>query len=319
MMAIRSAFAVTILLLMSARPAWADEPPPLAEALTGDAKSEYESGKLLFGAGDFGGALIKFTSAHEKSHDPRLYWNMAACEKSLHHYARSLALVRAFAADTSGLVSADERAEAVELVKVMEPLTARLRVRVSEAGAAVTLDDTPIGESPIDAPIVVDLGTRKLRAHKSGYEDATKNVSVSDSTHETEVALVLNKIVHEGRVVIRAGPSDTIVIDGVTRGTGDWSGALSSGGHTLRVVAPSMRPYQTEILVTDNQTREIAVTLEAEPTKIPLWAWIGGGALVTSGLAVGGYFLLKPDPKYDGPKGNLVPFIINASLPVRIP
>ena len=32
--------------------------PPLADALTGPAKAEYEAGKLLYRDGDFAGALI---------------------------------------------------------------------------------------------------------------------------------------------------------------------------------------------------------------------------------------------------------------------
>jgi len=294
-----------------------DRPPTLNESLTGDAKAEYESAKLLYGAGDFSGALLKFRSAHKKSEDPRLLWNMAACEKSLRHYAKALVLVRTYAGDPSPKITAEERKEAGDLIKVMEPLTGKLRITVSEPEAEIAIDDEVIGSSPFDGPQIVDLGTRKLRAKKAGFKDELKDVAVQESSAETAVEIVLVRDVHEGRVVVKAGTNDTIIIDNTTRGSGTWSGMLTSGGHTLRVTAPGMRAYQTEVLVADEQTREINVTLEKESMKVPLWAWIGGGIILTGGLAIGGYFLFKSDPTYEGPVGNLTPGVVQASSPIR--
>lgn len=314
------AFLVALSLCALCATAYAqDKPasPPLSESLTGEAKAEYDSAKILYGAGDFSGALLKFSSAHKRSSDPRLLWNMAACEKSLRHYARALTLVRSYAGDGNGKVTDQERAEAVELIKVLEPLTGKLRIKVSEHDAEVTVDDEVIGRSPIDSPQIVDLGTRKLRAKKAGFRDEQKDVTVSDSSAESEVEIVLVRVVHEGRVVVKAGTNDSITIDNNAVGVGTWSGMLTSGGHTLRVTCPGMRPYQTEVLVADEQTREINVTLEKEPLKIPLWAWIGGGVIVTGGLATAGYFLFKTDPTYEGPVGNLTPGVVQTSRPIR--
>lgn len=305
---------------LSPRAALAQQPPsstpaPLADALTGDAKNEYTSAKLLYNDGDFANALLKFTVAYDKSKDPRLLWNMAACEKNLRHYARALRHVRAYAADTSGLVTEQERAEANELVKVMEPFTAKLRVVVNEPGAEILVDGEVMGTSsaePVPSAITVDIGMRKIVVRKAGFQDASKEVPVGGSP-EITVELPLTKVSHQGRVAVKAGPNDTIAIDGRVLGTGAWTGPLDSGGHTLRVSANGMRPYQSEILVVDDQTREIAVTLEAEQGRLPLWVWITGGVVITGGLAVGGYFLLKPNPSYDGPPGNLAPGVVYTS------
>jgi hypothetical protein len=297
-------------------PAAAPAPPsrPLAEVLKGEAKAEYDSAKVLYNDGDYTNAVLKFSTAYDKSHDPRLLWNMAACEKNLRHYARALRHVRKYAADTSGLVTDQERTEATELIKVMEPLTAKLRVNVAEPGVEILIDDEVVGTTPIDA-VVVDIGLRKVRGRKAGFTDGTREVPVGGAP-EVSVDLVITKIEHVGRVVVKAGTNDTIAIDGTVLGTGSWSGPISSGGHTLRITAPSMRPYQAEILVNDEQTREIAVTLEPEQTRLPLWVWIAGGAVVTTGLAVGAYFLFRSDD-YDGPTGNLAPGLVYASRPFR--
>lgn len=295
--------------------AGAARPAPLSEALTGDAKIEYESAKLLYTNGDFASALIKFSAAHERSKDPRLLWNMAACEKSLRHYARALGLVRTYVADTTGAVSDEDRRDATELIKLLEQLTTKLRVNVSETGAEVLVDEAVVGTSPVE-PLVIDLGTRKVRARKAGFADAAKEVTTTGGP-ELVVDLAMTKALHEGRVVVHAGPRDAIAIDGRVVGTGSFSANVPSGGHTLRVSAPNMRPYQSEILVSDGQPREISVTLEPESKGVPTWLWIAGGAVVASGLAVGGYFLFRQDATYEGPEGNLSPGIVQASAPIR--
>src|SRR3954462_5833949 len=49
---------------------------PLAESLTGQAKADYDAGRLLFGDDDFAGALVKFQRAFDNVRDVRLLWNM---------------------------------------------------------------------------------------------------------------------------------------------------------------------------------------------------------------------------------------------------
>lgn len=286
----------------------------LGESLTGPAKQDYESGKLLFRDGDHAGALAKFTSAYDASKDARLLWNMAACEKNLRHYAKAVGLVRRYLREGDATLPAEDKADAAELVKVMEPFTAKLRITVSEPGAELTLDGESLGLSPV-APVVVDMGVRKLVVRKAGFEELTREIPVGGAAElAAEVSLV--KIVHQGRLTIRAPKDATLTLDGRVVGSGTWSGTVASGGHTLRVTAPKMRLYQSEVVVLDKQTREVGVTLEAEPSKgLPGWVWVAGGVAVAGGLATAGYFLFKPSPAYDGPPGNLDPGVVQASAP----
>ena len=67
---------------------------PLGESLSGEAKTDYESAKVLYDDGDFVGAGSKFQQAYDRSKDARLLWNVAVCEKAQRHYVRVRALVR---------------------------------------------------------------------------------------------------------------------------------------------------------------------------------------------------------------------------------
>lgn len=306
-----------------AAPPPAEPPPPpsptsLADALTGDAKADYEAGKLLYGDGDFAGALVKFTAAHEKSKEPRLLWNMAACEKNLRHYSSVLSLVRRYLAEGESVLTPADKAEASTLLQAIEPLTVSLELTANEPGAKVYVDDKLVGETPLPGPLVVDLGTRKIRVQKDGFEDYKEALVAGDSP-KVKLAATLEKVVHEATLSVVARPRDEIYLDGTLRGLGTWKGVVPSGGHTLRVTAPEMRAYQAEILLRDKESRNVTVTLERDVKPggpVPSWVWIGGGALLLGAAALGGYFLFRPEDRQpDLPIGTLDPGSVQASFP----
>jgi len=308
--------ALVVALGLAAPPALAEAPAPLAETLTGDAKADYERAKLLYADGDHANAYKNFASAYDRSKDPRLLWNMAACQKLQRRYAKTLTLVRQYMKDADAQMTEQERADAAELVKIIEPLTGTLRVVVSEPGAEVSVDGEALGASPVE-PVLLDRGTRKIRVTKPEFTEVALDHKLEDAQSTAEIKLV--KIVHEGRLVVRAAAGASIAVDGVVVGSGVWSGTLPSGGHTLRVTQPKMRPHQTEVLVQDNQTRELPITLEPEPSKgMPVWVWITGGAVLVGGLVVGGVVLATSGKStYDGPPGTLG--TVQAAWPIRFP
>jgi len=295
-------------------------PPSLAESLTGEPKADYEAAKLLYGNSDYAGALVKFLAAYDKSKDARLLWNVAACEKSLRHYASVVSYLRRYLAEGQGSLSEAEKIDAEALIKVIHPLTAALALEVSESGARVYVDDSLVGETPLAAPIVIDVGARKIRVEKEGFEPYREVLTIGDSPHIKIVVKLEKTVTDASLVVYTARPKDEIYIDGALRGAGTWRGTVPAGTHTLRVTAPAMRTYESDFFVRDKESRTLAVTLEREPSKpsagVPAWVWIGGAALVVAGGVVGGYFLFKPeDQQPQMPVGTVSPGSVQASFP----
>ncbi len=288
-----------------AQPASPVAPPPaavtpLADSLSGDAKKSYDDGKVLFKDRDFAGARIKFQLAYDAAKDPRLKWNIAACEKNLRHYARVQKLVGEYLAEGGDRLTADDRHEAEELLRVIEPFTARLRLDVNEPGASAYLDDVLLGATPFAEAPVVDLGVHKLRVHKDGFEDHVAEVVVGGSA-EAQVTVKLRRSIHEGRLALRAPARSSVFVDGRLVAHGSYTATLPSGGHALRVTQPDMRTFQTDVLIEDNKTRTLDVTLDPEVKKgagVPAWVWIVGGGVVAAGAATAiGIVLLQPtDP-----------------------
>ncbi len=300
-------------------------PPPLAESLTGPAKADYESAKLLFNDGDYAGASIKFKTAYDASKDARLLWNMAACEKALRHYAKVLKLARQYVAEGGDKLTDQDKKDADDLIKAIEPFTATLKLSVNEPGADVYIDDELVGQTPLEKPVMVDIGSRKVRVAKPGFKESSQSVPIGGAA-EVPLEVKLAPEVHEGHVLVNAHAEDAIDIDGKIVGSGHYEGVVKSGGHTLRVTNQGMRPYQAEILVQDNETRRIDVNLEPEAKSgggVPTWMWIAGGAVLAAGAGVGGYFIFKPKDETTSPVKGTVntggdPFgTVHASFPIR--
>jgi hypothetical protein len=290
-----------------AAPSNASAPAPLSASLTGMARAEYEAGKLLYQDGDFQNALIKFQRVYELAHDGRLLWNIAVCEKNLRRYTRVLATLDRYLAEAGPVISAEDRQEAKDLAAAAKPLVSALRITVTEPGAAILVDDVSVGTSPLAAAVMLDLGTRRIHIQKAGYKSFDRPLEVAGGT-ELTITATLEKERHQGRVTLLAGATDLISIDGKAVAQGKWEGPLSSGGHTLRVTAPGMAIYQSEVLVQDEKSREIQVTLTPLPkaSSTSKWLWIAGGAALVTGAAVTGALLYRPTsrPDVDGTLGT---------------
>jgi hypothetical protein len=251
-------------------PAKSDAPKSVSQTLTGAAKADFEAAKLLANDGDFTGALIKFGSAYEASKDPRILWNVAFCQKNLRRYSKVVTTLKRYIEQGASLLSAGDKKDAQELIAMIEPFTTRATVRVSEAGAQISFDDELAGTSPLAAPVVLDIGERRLHVVKGGFAPYDKTFVVAGGP-ELTLDVRLDKEVHEGKLVVEAPAGATVYVDDLRVGVGRTEQRVATGGHQLRVTAPGMRPYQTEVIVQDRETRSLTVLLEAvAPSEKPM-------------------------------------------------
>jgi hypothetical protein len=280
--------------LLAVRPSFAQATPaPLAQSLTGDAKAEYDAGKNLFEIGDFGGALLKFRHAFELSKEPRLLWNMAACEKELHHYARAVTFVERYLREAGDRITPQTRASATATMDALRSLYSRATLAGVPDGAQVSVDGENAGTTPLPSPLPLDVGSHKIRVDHPDYEPF--ETSANDITGGGDLIIQVSMVrLTAGQLQIVAGPGDTITVDGKVLGSDRWEGGLPPGRHTVRVTARGKKPYEAEVELAPRGFRSVHVTLQAESSG-PLWPWIAGGVALVGGAVVGGYFLFKPE------------------------
>ncbi len=284
--------------------------PSLAESLSGAAKANYESGKLLFEDGDNEGAKLKFESAFETSKDPRLLWNIAACEKNLRNYTKVLDLLERYLASGDDKIGEEARARATELRKTVRTFVAEVEIRSAPEGAKVFVDGVEVGTTPLSAPLRVNQGSRGVRITKDGFAPWEKTLKINGGEAKS-LSAKLQKEAVQARLRVSAGEGQKIVIDGRDVGSGEWEGFLKPGSHSVQVTAPGYEPYRSQFILEPRQTKVSRVRLEALPKEssnsLP-WL-IGGAAVLAAGLGVGAYFLFKKDDDKTVPEapGTLSP------------
>jgi len=279
----------------------------LVDSLEGPAKSSYDSAKLLYSDHDYEGASAKFHHSYELSHDARLLWNMAACEKALRHYARATALVERYLQEGDRLLSADDRSRAQGLLESMSEFSSRVRLKDAPAKARVLVDGVEVGRVPIER-LVLDVGSRKLRVEAVGFLPFETTLDVPGATELTVVVQLKPEAAPAGQAglsVLSHGSQDTIYVDGRVVGEGSVEVTLPPGTHKVRVAASGKKAFEQELELKPGEHRRLQVTLKSSGSG-RAWPWVIGGAAVIAGGVVGGVLLASPQ-EGTFPAGSLGP------------
>ncbi|MBN1610569.1 MAG: PEGA domain-containing protein [Polyangiaceae bacterium] len=293
-------------------------PRPLAQTLAGTAKEHYDAAVLLFEDGDAAGASLKFREAYEASKDPRLLWNMAACEKQQRHYAKMIPLLEQYLDQGGPLVSEADRVEARAVLETLQPFVATLNVAANEPDADVFIDGELVGRTPLP-PQRVDMGSRRITVKKPGFVEWTATESIAGGTARA-IAATLKPERHVGTLRIDTDSDGAIRVDGRFVGQGHWEGELESGSHSIEVTSPGKQPYEGNTAVLDGQTATLRVALkprqEPPPVGLPTWVWVAGGVLLATGVGLGAYALFSQDDPGRAPpiEGTMQPGAIQMPL-----
>jgi hypothetical protein len=310
-------FVTLPLLLLWAMPAQAQQPAPepagsLSGTLTGSAKAEYDAGRILFGDSDFAGAVVKFERALDQSGDLRLLWNMAVCEKNLRHYVQVLRLLERYRREYGSHLSRTQWVEVASVVDTVRTLISEVQLRVVPDGAEVFLDGVSQGTSPLPERMLVDLGTRRIRVSKPGYEDwqVTREFVGRSSV---VMSTTLHALPQEARLTIVCDGDAAVRIDGKLVGQGQFSGVLLAGNHQLQITESGKVPYARDLTLQVGESRTLQVTLQERSSGLAPLLWIGAGVLVAGGAAAGVYVLTHSDAGPKATQGTLPPGLITVA------
>ena len=146
----------------------------LAGSLDEAGRAAYERARTQYAAAEFVGALASFGRAFELSHDPRLLWNMAACERKLGRAARAIALIDRYVATGAALLTDADRKEAAHWRATLEKNVATVTVKSTPPGVEVIVDDEAVGTTPFAAPVLVDAGAHRVRCARRGFRSVVR-------------------------------------------------------------------------------------------------------------------------------------------------
>jgi tetratricopeptide (TPR) repeat protein len=167
------------------------------------AKAHYKTGELNYERGNFTDAAKEFEEAYRLTGRAELLYNMGKSYDGAGDMRGALAAYRRFLA---AVRTSPDRPFCERRVSELEVLIARIEVEASVAGAAVTLDGTRLGTTPLEPrTFEINPGEHKLEIAAEGYATWRKTLRLERAQRE-KVSAQLVSLVKVIRVSDKAVP-----------------------------------------------------------------------------------------------------------------
>ena len=260
---------------------------PMAEA-----GQHYKTGVQLFKEGDYRAALIEFRRAYELVPDPNALFNIGESQYGLKDYVGALATLERVLAEGGVKLKTANREQAERDVEALRPRVATLEIVVNLAGADVAIDDQSVGQSPLDGPVAVSAGRRKITVTLEGHAAVTRQIDIG-GREERRVDIELATSVAEPLPpLVDPAPHDGAV--GADLPVAGWvvTGVLAAGaiGCGVGALVSSKQLENERATLTDRETldsKQQTVTGLAVTTDVLIGAAVIAGA-VSLGFTLAG-------------------------------
>lgn len=282
--------AVTVAFSLSVAPALAQpkKAKPLAEELTGEAKTKYANGVGLYRGGNYDAALGQFQEAYDISKNARVLYNVAICQRNMNRYVAAIATVKRELSEGGDKIPKDEVTEANAFINGLGQFVSTAEIKVSEPGAKVTVNNPgpgaaiELGTTPLAGPVPVETGTRTFTASKAGFTDATMTLLVKNK-EPAVVDLKLVPLVKKSLVTIQieGGGGSTIFIDDLDMGPGPFKGEVTVGRHKFAAKAQGFKEATQTAEVEDGKPLDLRLTLAKDRKESGLLISVSPAATIT--------------------------------------
>ena len=260
---------------------------------TREAGKHFQRGVALYGEADYRAALVEFKRAYAMSPNTAVLYNVGETQYQLLDYAGALTTFERYLAESG---QGDSHLTQVENdIEVLRARVGHVGVVTITPGADITVDDQPVGRTPIDRPLLVSIGHRKISASMQGRPAIVRYVDVAT---DDNLAVTLQLPDAGGGGSGAAGKHESDETDGprATRADGahglqtvGWitTGALAIGAIATGVLAAR----ESGLLQADrNAYPQSAATLERDARTTTTYSIIAdslaGGAVLVGGVTL---------------------------------
>jgi hypothetical protein len=172
-------------LAATAAPTVASAQPAKPQSTSTEASERFRAGVRFYKDGDFAAALVEFKRAYELAPNYRVLYNLGQTSQELNDYASALASFEQYLAEGKNEIDAARRKSVEGWIADLREKVGTITVETNVEGAEVLVDDSSVGTTPLDKPLVVNAGKRKLSASKEGYTPQARVVSVAGRDEQT--------------------------------------------------------------------------------------------------------------------------------------
>jgi hypothetical protein len=160
---IRIGFVVACLL------AWCDLAAAQKSAET-EAKAQFDVGVELFEKGQFEKASIAFARAYELRPSFKILYLVGKCAQELGRFTESLDAFTRYLSEGGDQIDAARRLEVKKEIERLNALVGAVAVESGAEGATVFIDGRRVGDTPLAAPVFVDLGEHEVLLRRGAVE-----------------------------------------------------------------------------------------------------------------------------------------------------
>lgn len=181
-----------------------------------------------------------------------------------------------------------KRKTAETRLKELAERTGQLSFDVAEPGAAIVIDDKPVGTSPLAAPLRLASGPHRVRVTKEGFVpfDQTPNVAAGQTS---AVLVKLEAQSTKGRLSVKekSGKPIRVFVDGVDMGDAPWSGEVDAGQHEVSGRSGAMRAAPEKVTVERGKAHDVELAGSTSAATLKIGTSDGKGLVYLDGKLVG--------------------------------
>ncbi|MEZ4297109.1 MAG: PEGA domain-containing protein [Polyangiaceae bacterium] len=147
------------------RPAAAQSPVSAAQA---EAEQRFRRGIELYKEGDFAQALIELKRAYSLAPNYKVLFNIGQVQFELGEYAGALRTFEKYLAEGGAEVPEEKQVSVKADLQKLRLRVGRIEIVTPTEGAEVSIDDVPVGKTPLAEQLLVTAGRRRVTLSHAG-------------------------------------------------------------------------------------------------------------------------------------------------------
>lgn len=260
----------------------------VSDAFAQDAKASLAAGDKAAKAKDWAAALAQYEAANKATPSAEALEGVANARFQLKQDGEAYAAYDEYLKTYGAKVAKPKKAAAEARLKELEGRTGALTVTSTEAGAQVSVDDKPVGTTPLASPVRVSAGPHRVRVAKEGFTPSDQAPNVQAGGAAT-VEAKLEALSSKGKLTVkeRSGRPLRVYVDGVDMGDAPWSGEVAAGSHEVSGKSPTASAAPEKVTVERTKTHEVELVASSTVAPLKVSTSDGKGLIYLDGKLVG--------------------------------
>ncbi len=250
-------------------------------------------------------ALAEFDESLRLHSSSSALFNRALCLQRLQRFQAAMRVFREYLQRYEAQTTPEQRAHIEQAIEDLRRVLTEVAVEVAPAGAAISVDNVPIGSSPLVEPLMLHSGEHRVEVTLEGFEREERNLMVV-SGRPLALTITLAPTPRFGRLrVTSVTPGVRLTLDGHAVPQ-PYIGDLREGEHTVTARADGYGGITRIIGVVADETvtEELFLERDRRPHRAWFYTLLGltaAGTVTFAGLAGR---VVYYDRHYDPLSGN---------------